>query len=241
MSKYQQHNLPRDKFLTVANNVVYKSLLDTQRTNAKNIYRAVSEGKRVALMTIRMDEDSESRFDLTLDHSEFRGKLNFGAFRASVQALVGSVSELLQQEKDITTFTDEASGNILFGVPGFTQEDGHFNALMLAVDTSVAGTVLLRLQYMDPEQFIRTPRPGEGGEQQSWNVIVGRPGGSSASFSGGAMISALPVTTVSPSWLTTLVSRVTNCLSSRLPVTSSSTVMVSPIFTGRRKRMDWPR
>ena len=165
MSKYQQHSLSRDKFLTVANNVIYKSLLEAQRTDAKNIYRAVSEGNRVALMNIRMDEESESRFDLTLDHSEFRGKLNFGAFRASVQALVGSVSELIQGEKEITTFTDEVSGNMLFGVPGFTQEGQHFNALMLAVDVAVAGTVVLRLQYMNPDQFVQTPKPGEADEQ----------------------------------------------------------------------------
>ncbi len=165
MSKYQQHTLSRDKFLTVANNVIYKSLLEAQRANAKNIYRAVSDGKRVALMTIRMDEESESRFDLTLDHSEFRGKLNFGAFRSSVQALVGSVSEVLQSEKKITTFTDENSGNVLFGVPGFTQEGEHFNALMLVVDVGVAGSVLLRLQYMNPDQFVQTPRPAGAGEQ----------------------------------------------------------------------------
>ena len=55
MTKYQQHALSRDKFLTVANNVLYKSLLETQRTSAKNIYNSVSDGKRVALMTIRMD------------------------------------------------------------------------------------------------------------------------------------------------------------------------------------------
>ena len=163
MSKYQQHTLSRDKFLTVANNVIYKSLLEAQRASAKNIYRAVSEGKRVALMTIRMDEESESRFDLTLDHSEFRGKLNFGAFRSSVQALVGSVSEVLQSEKKITTFTDGDSGNVLFGVPGFTQQGEQFNALMLVVDVGVAGTVLLRLQYMNPDQFVQT----EGAAEQA--------------------------------------------------------------------------
>ena len=163
MSKYQQHTLSRDKFLTVANNVIYKSLLEAQRASAKNIYRAVSEGKRVALMTIRMDEESESRFDLTLDHSEFRGKLNFGAFRSSVQALVGSVSEVLQSEKKITTFTDGDSGNVLFGVPGFTQQGEQFNALMLVVDVGVAGTVLLRLQYMNPGQFVQT----EGAAEQA--------------------------------------------------------------------------
>jgi hypothetical protein len=166
MSKYQEHSLPREKFLTVANNVIYKSLLESQRTNAKNVYRAITEGKRVALMTIRMDEESESRFDLTLDYSEFRGKLNFGAFRSSVQALVGAVSELLQADKKITTFTDQNSGNLLFGVPGFTQEGEHFNALMLAVDVAMAGTVLLRLQYMNPDQFVKTP-PAEDAAGQS--------------------------------------------------------------------------
>ena len=116
-------------------------------------------------MTIRMDEDSESRFDVSLDHSEFRGKLNFGAFRTSVQALVGSVSELMQSEKAITTFSDDATGNVLFGVPGFTQEGEHLNALMLAVDVTVAGTVLLRLQYMDPDQFVESGGPQTAGEQ----------------------------------------------------------------------------
>jgi hypothetical protein len=167
MSKFQEHSLPREKFLTVANNVIYKSLLEAQRTNAKNVFRAVSEGNRVALMTIRLDEDSESRFDLTLDHSEFRGRLNFGAFRSSVQALVGSVSEQLQADREITTFTDQDSGNLLFGIPGFTQEGEHFNALMLAVDVAVAGTVLLRLQYMDPDQFIKTPRAEDAAGQSA--------------------------------------------------------------------------
>jgi len=161
MSKFQQHSLSQEKFLTVANNVIFKSLLETQRSNAKNIYREISEGKRVALMKIRMDEESESRFDLTLDHSEFRGKLNFGAFRASVQALVGSVSELLGSDTKISTFTDQNTGNVLFGVPGYTQEGDRFNALMLVADVGVAGTVLLRLQYMNPEQFIETVQPPE--------------------------------------------------------------------------------
>jgi hypothetical protein len=165
MSKYQQHSLDRGTFLTVASNVLFKSLLEAERASAKNIYRAISDGKRVALMTIRMDEDSESRFDVSLDHSEYRGKLNFGAFRTSVQALVGSVSELMQSEKNITTFSDESTGNVLFGVPGFTQEGEHLNALMLAVDVTVAGTVLLRLQYMDPDQFIDSGDPQAAGDQ----------------------------------------------------------------------------
>ena len=154
MSKYAEHSLSQEKFLTVANNILFKSLLEAQRTSAKNVYNAVHEGKRVALITLRMEDDSESRFDLSLDHSEFLGKLNFGSFRASVQSLVASISDHLQQEKPLQVFTEETSGTVLFGIPGFTQENEQLNALMLAADTAVPGLVHLKLQYMEPGQFI---------------------------------------------------------------------------------------
>lgn len=157
MSQYEQHSMPQEKFLTVANNVIYQSLLESQRTTAKNIFNALMDSKRVALITLRMEDGTESRFDLTLDHSEFRGKLNFGSFRASVQALVASVSDLLRENKQLTTFTEQGGATVLFGVPGFTEDDGELNALMLASITDVPGTVLLKLQYMDPAQFLEQP------------------------------------------------------------------------------------
>ena len=60
-------------------------------------------------------------------------------------------------------------------------------------------------------------------------------------FSVGAITSAVPVATVLPAWFSALHSRVTNFLSSRLSVTSSSMVISSPIFTGSRNRRVWPR
>ncbi|MCX2982086.1 hypothetical protein EYC98_14590 [Halieaceae bacterium IMCC14734] len=157
MSQYEQHSMPQEKFLTVANNVIHQSLLEAQRTSAKNIFNALMDKKRVALITLRMEDGSESRFDLMLDHSEFRGKLNFGSFRASVQSLVASVSDLLRDEKQLTTFKDQDSSAVLFGIPGFTEEEGELNAMMLASTTDVPGTVLLKLQYMDPAQFLEQP------------------------------------------------------------------------------------
>ncbi len=58
-------------------------------------------------------------------------------------------------------------------------------------------------------------------------------------FSVGAMTSAVPVMTSSPSWLVARQSKRTRCLSVRFSFTVTVTVIVSPRPTGRRKCSDW--
>ncbi len=154
MSKYQQYKIKPDQFLTIASNILYKTLLDASRTDAKNLFKAIFEGRRVALIDVRMDDDSDVRFDLSLDHSEFRGKrLNFKSFRNSLTGLVGSLSENLRQQADVPVFTEQSDGSMLFGVPGVTRESDQVNLMMLGVNLSGPGSVLLKLQYIDPSQF----------------------------------------------------------------------------------------
>ena len=156
MSIQQSYNIPPEKFLTIATNVLFKAVLEAPRTTAKNIYGAIGEGKRVSLLDVRMDDGGELRFDLTLDHSEYLGeRLNFGSFRNSLTALVRSVGEKFQQQAEIPVFTEQTDGSLLFGVPGVTNDEaGQVNVLMLGVDLqSRAGTALLKLQYLSPSQF----------------------------------------------------------------------------------------
>ena len=153
MSQLQQQSLSRKSFLTVANNILFKAVLDAARTDAKNLFKAVEEGKRVALMTVRMENNADVRFELSLDCSEFRGRLNYGSFRSSLGILVASISQHLEADKEVPVFTEQAGNSMLFGVTGPTEEDGEVNVLMLAADVSRVGAVHLRLQYMDPEQF----------------------------------------------------------------------------------------
>ncbi len=154
MSQYQQYKIKPDQFLTVASNVLYKTLLEAPRTDAKNLYKAIFEGKRVALIDVRMDDDSTVRFDLSLDHSEFCGeRLNFKAFRDSLSGLVIALSENLRQQTGTPVFTEQRDGSTLFGVPGVTRESNQVNLLMLGIDVARPGSVLLKLQYIDPSQF----------------------------------------------------------------------------------------
>jgi len=155
MSKLQNYKIAPDKFLTIATNVLFKTLLEVPRTTAKNVFNAISEGKRVSLLDMRMDDDGDVRFDLALDYSEYRGeRLNFTSFRNSLTVLIGSLGENLRQGSQVPVFTEENDGSMLFGVPGITENDaGQQNVLMLGVNLASSATVLLKLQYLNPSQF----------------------------------------------------------------------------------------
>lgn len=158
MSTLENYNIAPAKFLTIATNVLFKAVLEAPRTTAKNIYSAIAEGKRVALLDVKMGDDRDARFALSLDHSEYcGGRLNFGSFRNSLTVLVGSLGEKLRQEEDVPVFTEQTDGSMLFGVPGVTEDEaGQLNVLMLGVDLEGgAGTTLLKLQYLNPSQFER--------------------------------------------------------------------------------------
>jgi len=155
MTTTTTQTLAQDKFLQIAVNLLYKVFIEASRTRAKRTFAELFEGRRVALIEVEMEDKGQVRFDLTLDAGEFRGRLNFGAFKASVSMLVARAAEALQAQKNVPVFTAEGrDSHILFGVLGVTVEDGKANALALTADTGQAvGVAELRLMYLDPSQF----------------------------------------------------------------------------------------
>lgn len=162
MAREQTQSIPREQFLTMSVNLLHKVFLEANRTQAKSIYRDIAEGKQVALTNVQMEDKSLVRFDLALDHSEYRGKLNFGSFRDSLTMLLAQMTDALRQEKNITVFTQENDPNVMiFGLTGVTYEDGKPSVLVLGADAgSGQASVMLKLMYLDHSQF-GEPRPQE--------------------------------------------------------------------------------
>ncbi|NCF18671.1 MAG: hypothetical protein GWP63_10540 [Haliea sp.] len=156
MSQYQTQSIPQEKFLLMAVNLLHKAFVEAPRTDAKNIYREISEGKAVHLTTVRMEDGSTSRFNLKLDHSEYRGKLNYGAFRASLATLIGNVTQALKDEREINVFNaQEDPGTMMFGITAVTLEDDTPNVMVLGAELGGgAGQAMLSLMYLDPSQFV---------------------------------------------------------------------------------------
>ncbi|MEH6587969.1 MAG: hypothetical protein V7720_15530 [Halioglobus sp.] len=164
MSRIETQTIPREQFLTISVNLLHRAFMEAKRTDAKNLFKAVSEGRRVALTNVQMEDKSTVRFDLSMDHSEYDGNLNYGTFRSSLMALLGNFAEAIKQKADITTFGAEGDdSNIIFGVTGVTVEKGVPSVLVLS--TSNAGqdaAIMLRLMYLDYQQFLESQQQDSG-------------------------------------------------------------------------------
>ena len=162
MADYQTQSISREKFLVIAINLLHKSLVDAARTDAKNVFKELAEGKTLPLTNVRMENQSIVRFDVQLDDSEFVGNLNFGAFKTSLALLISNLSEALQAEKNIPVFTAQDSPEMLmFGVTAVTYEDSQPNVMVLGSDSGTEqAAVQLKLMYLDPVQFAEAA-PGD--------------------------------------------------------------------------------
>ncbi|MCB1676352.1 MAG: hypothetical protein KDI01_08675 [Halioglobus sp.] len=155
MAQTHSQSIPREQFLTLCANLLHRTFVDATRTDAKQVYRELAAGRVAPLSTVRMEDQSTVRFDLALDHSEFGGKLNYGAFRASVLTLIGNVAEVLREKRPVNVFNaHDDAGRIVFAVSAVTLEAQRPNVMVLGADlASGDAAVTLRLMYLDPEQF----------------------------------------------------------------------------------------
>ncbi len=160
MSDTQTQSIPRDQFLTMAANLLYRALLEPSRTEAKKLFRELEQGRDLHLTDVRMEDQSTVRFMLGLDATELGGKLNYGAFRASVATLVHNIGEQLKTEDaQIQVFTQENNPAMtVFGISGVTYEGTDPRVMVLGAE-SLQGqpAVMLRLMYLDPGQFDAEP------------------------------------------------------------------------------------
>tara|TARA_R110001599_G_scaffold353188_1_gene590590 strand:- start:19930 stop:20445 length:516 start_codon:yes stop_codon:yes gene_type:complete len=157
MAQNSQQTIPTDKFLMIAVNLLHRQFVAATRTRAKQVYREIEKGQTQGMTTVKMEDESTVHFSVGLDHSEFQGPLNFGAFKASVSTLLGNLAKALQEKKDVTVFSVEGNANsVLFGITGVTLEDNRANVMVLGSDVGEeAGAVTLRLMYLSPDQFTR--------------------------------------------------------------------------------------
>ena len=154
MAHAQTLPLSRDKFLVIAINLLHRALLKPGRTQTKRMFRELADGRSLPLETVEMEDSSVARFGVSLDHSEFRGRLNYGAFRASLETLLSNTAAQLKEGREGPVFNaQDGAGAMLFGVPGATVEGEQANLLLLGTDTDSGGATMLRLMYLDPEQF----------------------------------------------------------------------------------------
>ncbi len=169
MSQFHSQSMPQEKFLLVAANLLHRAFVEAPRTEAKNTFREIAEGKPVHLTTVRMEDGSTSRFALRLDHSEYCGKLNYGAFRASLTALIGNLGQTLKDEREVNVFNAQGNPNtLMFGITAVTLEEDTPNVMVMGAELGGRpGEAMLSLMYLDPSQFMAQDVTESGETAQS--------------------------------------------------------------------------
>ncbi|MFV0478621.1 MAG: hypothetical protein ACK5ME_12430 [Parahaliea sp.] len=156
MAQNKTRIIGRDQFLHIAVNLIYKTLLEAGRAEAKTVFRDLARGRVVPLTRVQMEDGSLVQFDLGFDHSEYRGDLNFGSFRKSLTELIAHLSDVVREQHNITVFSAENDPNVLiFGITGISYEEQEPSLLVLAADAGLnRPSVLLKLMYLDYRQFV---------------------------------------------------------------------------------------
>lgn len=155
MPQSQIQSMPQDKFLLVAVNLLHKAIVEATRTQAKALYQQIAREEVVSLTKVQLVDNSIASFKLSLSHSEFQGRLNFGAFRASATALIANIAQALREERELKVLNALNGGSaMIFGITAVTLENNQRNVMVLAVDSSEEGeATILQLMYLDPTQF----------------------------------------------------------------------------------------
>lgn len=155
MATNQTQSIPGEQFLTMAINLLHRAFVEANRTEAKKLYREIEGGKAVALTRVEMEDKSLVRFDVSLDHSEYEGALNFGAFKASLTTVLANLVKALQSGQKIPRFSAEGDdSNMIFGITGVTVEREVPAVMVLSVRVHPSEpVVMLRPMYLDYRQF----------------------------------------------------------------------------------------
>lgn len=151
----QSQPMPSKQFLLIAANLIHRFLIAPSRAEVKQRFRSLQGGQLLPLQTVELEDKSLAQFGLCLDHSEYRGKFNFSAFRDSLETLVGNIAAVLKADKDLSSFSEEGdNGAQIFAITGVTIAGEQANVLVLGTEPDATGdATVLKLMYLDPGQF----------------------------------------------------------------------------------------
>jgi hypothetical protein len=149
----QSISMEPERFFTGALNVLHAAFIKASRVQAKRHFARIQGGAVLDLARLRLEDGSELLFRVALDHSEFRGRLGFTAFRKALMMFLGRLSERIRLRGALNIYSNEETGSLLLNLPARLELEGKMNVLMLGIDKPEPGIITLRLQFLDPEQF----------------------------------------------------------------------------------------
>lgn len=149
----QSINVKPETLLAAIHEHVSALFFAATKSDAKQAYNDLRAGKHLPLLEISSPEHGDVIGVLALDFSEFAGKLNFRAFRDALASQLNRIAEKLRNEDDLNILSSEETGAMLFHIPGLVQVDDQINVLVTGIEQSKAGEIMIKLMFIDPDNY----------------------------------------------------------------------------------------
>ena len=140
--------------MVMASALLKSRIVDAQRVVGKQYFRELEKGNPVLLSDVKLEDNSTMRFSLSMNTEEFRGPLNFSAFRNQVIMLIDTYAKFLETEQQPRVMSDDGNVQHVIFVPVISQMQNNLNALVMAFEQRNNAEIRLQLMFVDPEQFV---------------------------------------------------------------------------------------
>lgn len=143
-----------NRFLTISVNMLDSYFFKSTKEKARKLYKELERGEVIKAASLNFEGNKDSRvsINLSLDHSEYRGRLTFHLFRMALDMMLKNIAGRVQRKEDLNIFTSEETGEVLFHLPGLVDDRGRLNVLVMGIVPGKRNATV-KLQFLDPEQF----------------------------------------------------------------------------------------
>ena len=139
-----------EQLLNAVSNNLGRVFFEAPKNDAKNLYRKLVDGEATPFMNLSAGEQTAIACNLTLDHSQFTGSLTFSRFRNVLRDHLLRVADALTNNKDLNRMSNQETGDVIFYVPGITEENNVMNVLVTGFQQRKAGEITIQLMFLDP-------------------------------------------------------------------------------------------
>lgn len=149
-----QVKLELPRVLDLSCGILARLILQAPKEKSKALFKRLKADETIALGNITIGEKAKIKLSVMLDHREFVGAgFNNDVFRASLDQLIKKIAPRLRAKQELNIRTDN-QGSVLFDIPAGVRVKGQLNVMMFVLDLKTPGSIVVRLSYFEPSQFM---------------------------------------------------------------------------------------
>ncbi len=149
-----QNDINIVQILNAAAGILQSGFLTGPRARARQEFKKLKQGISIKVATLNIGQLKDAPFKLQLDYSEYKGPgFGFDSFIAALESMLRHAETALKEKKDLNMLTNEKQSEVvLAAVPGIVRREQQDNVMLMNFSFG-APDIILKLMFVDPDQF----------------------------------------------------------------------------------------